>query len=175
MLLEPTAEPTTATGPIPNMATGPIVTREMAREHLTAEGKPRAAAHSTHEDCTHLPNMAAAPSMHEDCTALGALRTPDLYMLWVPHMHVGGHVLRVADSRPLHAVRGHVMWHRHTHIHMHMHMHRHIHIYMCIHIHMCRWVAMFCGTGPGLMVLSNVAQIAISRAGAYTSAAHTAC
>ena len=28
------------------------------------------------------------------------------------------------------------------------------------------WLAMFAGTGPGLMVLSNVAQIAIARAGA---------
>jgi MFS family permease len=37
------------------------------------------------------------------------------------------------------------------------------------------WLSMFCGTGPGLMVLSNVAQIAQARAGAYTSEAHVAC
>ena len=37
------------------------------------------------------------------------------------------------------------------------------------------WLAMFAGTGPGLMLLSNVAQIAIARAGAYTSSAQTAC
>ena len=35
--------------------------------------------------------------------------------------------------------------------------------------------ALFCGTGPGLMVLSNVAQIAQARAGAFTSSAQTAC
>ena len=37
------------------------------------------------------------------------------------------------------------------------------------------WLAMFCGTGPGLMVLSNVAQIAQARAGAFTTSSHTAC